>query len=45
MGDIVYDKAVYQMCQESLALEALAFNLINTLEDFKKIKYEGDYYA
>ena len=45
MGDIVYDKAVYQIQQEGLGLEALALNLINTLEDFKKIKYEGDYYA
>ncbi len=45
MGDIAYDKAVYQIQQEGLGLEALALNLINTLEDFKKIKYEGDYYA
>jgi hypothetical protein len=44
-GDIVYDKAVYQIHQKQLGIEALALNLINSLIDYKKIKYEGDYYA
>lgn len=45
MGDIVYDKAVYQIHQDGISLGSLAYNLIDSVENYKSVKYEGDYYA